>query len=1002
MVFDSPKIRCEGQWLDNLLHGVGRQIGPGSEKYIGEFSEGIKNGKGKYIDAKQVIMGEFIDGRVFGFAVITDFEKGVITKGNYVNGKLEKFGTIEALNGQYSYAGGFLGGVYEGLGEQGIRGSVYLGGFERGKRNGVGIFREEDGSRYIGNWVEGVKHGFGLQKETSGELYQGGFRNGQKIGLARIYFRKLVSRGRARPSGLRTHPSGAQNLPNAKKSIEIEIYTGKVKNGKMSGFGKLEHPDGSYYIGEWKSGLKHGLGYEHTPQGRSYYGDWKSGKKEGYGFEFQGTELSHKGEWHNGYPHGFALFKNYKGKEKCGIFSEGMLVELTKELPKKLFSFIKGISIAEFETECEKKFKSISAKIDQRCSQVESGYLEYRAKVTFERKKLSKKARKLLKEVEEFDGFIQKILKKLKRELVDINIDLKRLLQSYGFDLEEEMKNDRDVVSQLNMSLSQDSRVLGFEASRQLEGSKAAESDSETPGGGLDAARDENDPDDSGYDLENFKKRKKLNKFFEESFSFVAGQRPDLNDSQTNPEPRLDQDMFILHGLDTFQAKGPSFPEEPRPRQSANLSQRAKLVNAVDAGLKGHQGKDRPLRKSKVVKGETVRIEGLVTGRPPKSTSGRNFEGGRKKRRSKNLDLTPGEKNFRKEVGRSGEGFLVDHGDVFGSSGGVRKADGRSGGVGRARSSNRKDGGNEASSGVREFDVGRRGPGDGFGGPGGSGNKHMMKKLARGEKVGYLKKGGISDQSGRKGDRRGRSARPGGSNKFKKLKKSELSPIKNIDLKHSKKSLRPYKADKDDLLDSRDHTGNLSEAYMGSSSSRYPKNHNISKDEIMSILNDLDNNQYNLGTQRVTQGAQGPRNGTVSTKKREIARNKEIEFSSPNWKKVITKKPLLQNYNIQKAFEVQSLLEGVEINQENLWKIFSEMPEMRLLKVPGLHANHTTKLLKRKEAGSGARRRYLIAFENFLYEFQFDREMSKRFQKEFCKVNLISKIKFFLLFSQIF
>ena len=90
------------------------------EKYVGEWKDGKKHGKGTYI---------------------------------YTNGEKEE--ELEAVS------------------------SSYVGEFKDGKRHGHGTYRHTSGSKYVGEYKDGKKHGQGTVTFTNGNNFVGAFKNGK-------------------------------------------------------------------------------------------------------------------------------------------------------------------------------------------------------------------------------------------------------------------------------------------------------------------------------------------------------------------------------------------------------------------------------------------------------------------------------------------------------------------------------------------------------------------------------------------------------------------------------------------------------------------------------------------------------------------------------------------------------------------------------------------------------------------------------------------------------
>lgn len=81
----------EGEWKNNLYDGLGSLINSDNSIYTGNFVEGKKNGKGKYIVGKVIYEGNFLN----------DFKHG--------EGK-------ESYPDESNYVGSFKNGMKNGLG----------------------------------------------------------------------------------------------------------------------------------------------------------------------------------------------------------------------------------------------------------------------------------------------------------------------------------------------------------------------------------------------------------------------------------------------------------------------------------------------------------------------------------------------------------------------------------------------------------------------------------------------------------------------------------------------------------------------------------------------------------------------------------------------------------------------------------------------------------------------------------------------------------------------
>ncbi len=72
--------------------------------------------------------------------------------------------------------------------------------------------------------------------------------------------------------------------PHGKGKLNISdkiIYDGEWLEGKPNGDGKIVYQDKSIYQGKWKDGNKHGKGKYTNPEGKTYIGEWENGAYKG-------------------------------------------------------------------------------------------------------------------------------------------------------------------------------------------------------------------------------------------------------------------------------------------------------------------------------------------------------------------------------------------------------------------------------------------------------------------------------------------------------------------------------------------------------------------------------------------------------------------------------------------------------------------------------------------------------------------------------------------------
>ena len=131
-------VTYTGEWMDEMLFGVGYEIWKDNSSYEGEYNNGVKNGFGTYYVNNNVIYcGEWNNNNMDGFGIY-----------NYPDGK--------------NYIGEWKNNKMNGYGEYHMNeGKKYFGFFKNDKREGFGIYYYPKDDFYIGFWKEGKQNGFG-------------------------------------------------------------------------------------------------------------------------------------------------------------------------------------------------------------------------------------------------------------------------------------------------------------------------------------------------------------------------------------------------------------------------------------------------------------------------------------------------------------------------------------------------------------------------------------------------------------------------------------------------------------------------------------------------------------------------------------------------------------------------------------------------------------------------------------------------------------------------
>ena len=110
------------------------------------------------------------------------YENGDKYVGNFINGKRTGKGTYTWAATGNKYIGDFINGKRSGKGTFiWASGDIYVGDFVDGKRTGKGTFIWASVGRYVGDFVDGKIEGEGIYTPINGEKLEGKFENGKLV-----------------------------------------------------------------------------------------------------------------------------------------------------------------------------------------------------------------------------------------------------------------------------------------------------------------------------------------------------------------------------------------------------------------------------------------------------------------------------------------------------------------------------------------------------------------------------------------------------------------------------------------------------------------------------------------------------------------------------------------------------------------------------------------------------------------------------------------------------
>ena len=231
-----------GEYKENkdklqVLHGQGEFVSA-EFRYIGEFRENKKQGKGTYIWASNGnrYEGDFVDDEPSGRGKFV-FGSGDQYEGDYSKGAFNGKGVFVAKNGD-RIEGTFVNNAASGQAVYTFsNGDKYEGLMAGGKMSGRGKFTTKGGDRFEAEFVNDQAHGKGIYYFSNADRYEGDFTNGALTG------------------------KGTYSYSNGYKS------EGNYINGQLNGEGKFSFNDGGWFEGVFEQGLKRAKGFSVTKDG---------------------------------------------------------------------------------------------------------------------------------------------------------------------------------------------------------------------------------------------------------------------------------------------------------------------------------------------------------------------------------------------------------------------------------------------------------------------------------------------------------------------------------------------------------------------------------------------------------------------------------------------------------------------------------------------------------------------------------------------------------------
>jgi len=277
-VFGSSITYTTAQCISgNCQNGSGTYRYAATSKYTGQFTNGLREGKGKI-----------------------SLPNGNTYEGTFSRNKMHGDGTMNYANGD-RYAGTWVNDQPSGNGIYLFKTKErYEGTLRNGEFEGTGTMFYPDGAFYTGGWKANNKHGNGKLTYPDGHVVTGVWQMG-----------KLTDENQQAASA--QEKPKANNRPNTKPPVTTVTTLNKAKPDLSnlrncgtvycrSGEGYYTYPDGSTWVGEFKDGIPNGKGACHYANGDRYEGAWSNNAPYGEGIMYFATGRVYGAEWVNGSP----------------------------------------------------------------------------------------------------------------------------------------------------------------------------------------------------------------------------------------------------------------------------------------------------------------------------------------------------------------------------------------------------------------------------------------------------------------------------------------------------------------------------------------------------------------------------------------------------------------------------------------------------------------------------------------------------------------------------
>ncbi|MDR0531380.1 MAG: hypothetical protein LBG83_04870 [Oscillospiraceae bacterium] len=313
----------EGEYNNGHYNGHGTKWFPDEEKYVGQWKQGQRHGRGKMIWTHGAYTGEWQNDKPHGRGTFESTD-GWVYVGEWANGDAHGLGIRIEADGT-EFKGLFEHGEFRHGRNPDEEASLYKDeSMVTGVPHGHGECLYPDFRLYKGTWKEGKRHGAGTMTYPDGTTIQGEWIDDNFVMPGRVVMR--YSNGSSYEGGINSEGK----FHGFGKHIEAggTIRDGEWKEGTFTGNGEVTYESGAYRFGNWKNNKHDGPGLYIADNGQVMKGNWYDGKlsPDDFLIKIQPSGAACFGEMKNGLMHGLGRKITADGATLDATFHAGEMV----------------------------------------------------------------------------------------------------------------------------------------------------------------------------------------------------------------------------------------------------------------------------------------------------------------------------------------------------------------------------------------------------------------------------------------------------------------------------------------------------------------------------------------------------------------------------------------------------------------------------------------------------------------------------------------------------